>query len=140
MVMIKLILVIACLVSFNSFAEPTSINYGSNFVHNSYTQVSAAGTLSVSSESIDISPYEVGAIQLVYNNIATNTVFNLEASLDDGTSWDAVSGLTVTASNTGSDLIPITNMVGGLMRVTIAATTGRTPSNFTPYLIGKGSK
>ncbi len=121
-----------------AFATPTSISFGKNFYHNSYTQVSAAGTYSVSSESIAVNPFEVGALQLVYNNLATNTGFTVEASLDGGSNWDAVSGLTATASGTGSDLLSITNMVGGLIRVTIAATAGKTPSNFTPYLIGKG--
>lgn len=135
----KIVFFIICsLMSFPVLATPTSISYGEEFVHNSYTAVSAAGTYSVSSESIDISPFEVGAIQLVYNNLANGSVFTVEASLDGGTNWDAVSGLTVTASGTGSDLLSVTNMAGGLMRVTIAATTGKTPSNFTPYLIGKG--
>lgn len=133
-----LFLVSLMLVSFQALADPTSIEFGRNFIHNSYTQVSASGTYSVSSESINVSPYLTGAIQLVYNNLATNTAFSVEASLDEGANWDAVSGLTVTASGTGSDLIPVTNMVGGLMRVTIAATAGKSASNFTPYLIGKG--
>lgn len=121
-------------------AAKTRLSISENHEHNYYTTVSADGTYSVVSENIDVSKFEQGAIQLVYTNLATNSVFNLETSLDSGASWDVLSSASETVSGSGSHTIALTNMIGGYVRIRIEATVGNSSSSFRPYVIGKGTE
>lgn len=107
--------------------------------HQHYRELSLDATTTTASTGIDTSPWTSASYQIVWSGITAGVAtYEIQSSLDGGTSWDAVTGssdVTAGAAGSASEVFG-GNLPGGLLRLKITATTG-TAGVLNFYLVAK---